>query len=101
LYLSRSAERYRPVPVGILWLLSNIGFMPAVVYFGPYSAVVMVNMLALLFTALGRLRWPAIATAVIGIGGHLAIALPIILGWRLDRGVLTSSYADPRELWVA
>jgi serine/threonine-protein kinase len=101
LYLTTSPELYRPVPVGVLWLLANVGFMPAVVYFGPYSAVVMVNMLALVFISLGRLRWPAIATAVIGIGGHLAISLPIILGWRLDRGVLTSSYADPRELWVA
>jgi eukaryotic-like serine/threonine-protein kinase len=101
LYLTTSPELYRPVPVGVLWLLSNAGFMPAVVYFGPYSAVVMVNMLALVFISLGRLRWPAIATAVIGIGGHIAISLPIILGWSLDRGVLTSSYADPRELWVA
>ena len=101
LYLTTSPELYKPVPVGVLWLLSNVGFMPAVVYFGPYSAVVMVNMLALVFISLGRLRWPAVATAVIGIGGHLAISLPIILGWRIDRGVLTSSYADPRELWVA
>jgi hypothetical protein len=101
LYLSMSAERYRPMPVGILWLLSNVGFMPAVLYFGPYSAVVMVNMLALVFISLGRLRWPAIATAVIAIGGHLAIALPIIFGWTGDRGILTSSYAEHIQLWVA
>jgi serine/threonine-protein kinase len=101
LYLSTSAELYRPVPVGLLWLLSNVGFLPAVLYFGPYSAVVMVNMLALVFISLGRLRWPAVATAVIGIGGHLAISVPIILGWTIDRGVLTSSYANPQQLWVA
>lgn len=34
----------------------------------PFSAVVMVNMLALVFISLGRLRGPAVATAVIGIG---------------------------------
>ena len=101
LYLAASPELYRPVPVGVLWLLSNIGFMPAIVYFGPFSAVVMVNMLALVFISLGRLRWPALATMVIGIGGHIAIAVPIILGWTVDRGVLTSAYAAPRELWVA
>jgi hypothetical protein len=101
LYLSSSAELYRPVPVGILWLLSNVGFMPAIVYFGPYSAVVMVNMLALVFISLGRLRWPAVATAVIGIGGHVAIALPILVGWSHDRGVLTSRHAEPHQLWIA
>jgi len=101
LYLTTRAERYRPVPVGILWLLSNVGFMPSVVYFGPFSAVVMVLMLALVFISLGRLRWPAAATAVIGIGGHLAIALPIILGWTADRGVLSSELAERYQLWVA
>ena len=63
LYLTTSAELYRPVPVGILWLLSNVGFVPAILYFGPYSAVVMVNMLALIFISLGRQRWPALATS--------------------------------------
>jgi hypothetical protein len=101
LYLVISPGLYRPVPVGILWLLSNVGFIPAILYFGPYSAVVMVNMLALVFISLGRLRWPAIATAVIGIGAHLAIALPIILGWTADRGILTSHLASPHQLWVA
>jgi serine/threonine-protein kinase len=101
LSLATRPERYRPVPVGVLWLLSNVGFMPAVVYFGPFSAVVMVNMLALVFISLGRLRWPAVATAAIGIGGHLAIALPILLGVRADHGVLTSELAEPRQLWVA
>jgi hypothetical protein len=101
LYLTSRAELYRPVPVGILWLLSNAGFMPAIVYFGPFSAVVMVNMLALVFISLGRLRWPAVLTAVIGIGGHFAIALPILLGWSTDRGILTSEAAGPRQLWVA
>jgi serine/threonine-protein kinase len=101
LYLSSRAELYRPNPVGVLWLVSNVSFMPAVVYFGPYSAVVMLNMLALVFIALGRLRWPAIATAAISIGGHLAIALPILLGWTLDRGILTSHHVEHRQLWIA
>ncbi|HEY0484389.1 MAG TPA: protein kinase [Kofleriaceae bacterium] len=101
LYLTSRPELYRPVPVGVLWLLSNIGFLPALVYFGPYSAVVMVNMLALVFISLGRLRWPALATLVIGVGGHLAIALPIILGWAADRGILATDLAERRQLWVA
>jgi serine/threonine-protein kinase len=101
LYLTSRAELYRPVPVGVLWLLSNLGFLPALVYFGPYSAVVMVNMLALVFISLGRLRWPALATLVIGVGGHLATSLPIILGWTADRGILATDLAERRQLWVA
>jgi serine/threonine-protein kinase len=100
LYLTTSPELYRPLPVGILWLLSNIGFIPAVLYFGPWSAVVMVHMLALVFISLGKVRWPAVATAVIAIVGHLVITLPILLGWTHDRGVLTSFYAAPHQLWV-
>jgi serine/threonine-protein kinase len=101
LYLTTSPDLYRPVPVGVLWLLSNVGFIPAILYFGPYSAVVMVNMLALIFISLGRQRWPAIATAAIGIGGHIAITLPIMLGWTTDRGILTSQFAEHHQLWVA
>jgi hypothetical protein len=101
LYLTTSERLYRPIPVGFLWLLSNVGFLPAIVYFGPFSAVVMVNMLALVFISLGRLRWPAVATAAIGIGGHLAIAVPIIVGWIRDRGVLTSFHAEAHRLWIA
>src|SRR5262249_45678456 len=100
LYLSTSAGLYRPLPVSILWLVSNVGFLPAIVYFGPFSAVVMVNMLALIFISLGRLRWPALATLVIGIGGHVALTVPIIVGWTTDRGVLSSFYAEPHQLWV-
>jgi hypothetical protein len=100
-YLTTSPELYRPVPVGILWLLSNVGFIPAILYFGPFSAVVMVNMLALVFISLGRLRWPAIATAAIGIGGHLAITVPMMVGWLPDRGILTSRFTEPHQLWVA
>jgi len=100
-YLTTSPELYRPVPVGILWLLSNAAFIPAILYFGPFSAVVMVNMLALVFISLGRLRWPAIATAVIGVGGHLAITVPMMLGWLPDRGILTSRFTEPHQLWVA
>jgi serine/threonine-protein kinase len=101
LYLTTSPDLYRPVPVGVLWLLSNAGFIPAILYFGPYSAVVMVNMLALVFISLGKLRWPAIATAGIGIGGHLAITVPMMLGWIPDRGILTSRVAAHDQLWVA
>jgi eukaryotic-like serine/threonine-protein kinase len=101
LYFTRRDEQYRPRRIGALWVASSAGLMPAVVYFGPFSAVVMVLMLGILFISLGRAQWAARATAAVCIGGHAAIALPIVLGWWPDVGILTSRYAERGQLWAA
>ena len=49
--------------------------------FGPFSAVVMILMLGIIFIALGRHRWTSLSIAAICIVGHLAIAVPIMAGW--------------------
>jgi hypothetical protein len=100
-YMTTSERLYKPVPVGILWILSTLGIQPAIAYFGPFSAVVTVPMLGIVFIAIGRVRWTARVTAGICIGGHIAIAVPIIAGWLPDRGVLTTQYAEHLQLWVA
>jgi len=100
-YLTKSEALYQPRAVGLLWVFSTLGILPALAYFGPFSAVVMVPMLGIVFIALGRVRWTALATAGICIGGHVAIAVPIIFGWVRDRGVLTSRLAGPAQLWSA
>ena len=100
-YLTRSEALYRPGPVSVLWILSALGILPTMAYFGPFSAVIMVPMLGIVFIALGRVRWTAQVTAAICIGGHVAIALPMILGWVPDHGVLSSSLAGQRQLWAA
>ncbi|MBC7973999.1 MAG: serine/threonine protein kinase, partial [Myxococcales bacterium] len=100
-YLTRSEALYQPVPVGILWILSALGIVPTMAYFGPFSAVVMVPMLGIVFIALGRVRWTARVTAAICIGGHVVIALPMLVGWLPDRGVLSSQNAAHVQLWVA
>jgi hypothetical protein len=100
-YLTRSEALYRPVPVGVLWIVSALGILPTMAYFGPFSAVIMVPMLGIVFIALGRVSWTARATAGICIGGHVAIALPMIFGWVPDRGVLSSSHAGQSQLWAA
>jgi eukaryotic-like serine/threonine-protein kinase len=100
-YLTRHEKLYTPRLVGVLWIFSTLGVMPSVVYFGPFSAVVMVLMLGIVFIAIGRVRWTALATTGICIGGHIAIALPIILGWFPDVGVLSSQHADQAQLWSA
>ncbi|HEU4734244.1 MAG TPA: serine/threonine-protein kinase, partial [Kofleriaceae bacterium] len=100
-FLTTSEARYRPLPVGLMWIMSTLGVLPAVAYFGPFSAVVMVLMLGVVFIALGRVRWTALATAGICIGGHAAIALPIVFGWVPDRGVLSSRFSEQSQLWAA
>ncbi len=100
-YFTSSPERYNAKAIGILWMFSTVGVQPAVYYFGPWSAVVMVDMLGIMFIAINRVRWTAIATAVICIGGHIAIATPIILGWYKDVGILPSLSTRQEQLVVA
>jgi hypothetical protein len=101
LWLTSRPERYHPTWVGVLWIMSSLGVQPAVYYFGPWSAVVMVDVLGIMFIALGRVRWTALATAVICIGGHVVIATPILLGWTTDVGVLPSISATREQILIA
>ena len=100
-WLTLDAKRYEPTAVGLMWIISTAGVQGAVYYFGPFSAVVMVDMLGIVFISLGRVRWTAAATACVCIGGHLALAVPMTLGWMHDPGVLTSMVAGRTQLVVA
>ena len=84
-----------------LWSVSTLGVQPAVYYFGPFSAVIMVDILGIVFIALGRVRWAARATAAICIGSHLVLAIPIIVGATDDVGVLTSAATGRTQLIIA
>ena len=101
MYLTSKPERHDATWVGILWCVSTLSVQPAVYYFGPFSAVVMVDMLGIVFIALGRVRWTSRATAAICIGGHLALAVPMTLGVVRDVGVLTSMIAGRFQLVIA
>jgi eukaryotic-like serine/threonine-protein kinase len=100
-WLTGSAERYRPRVVGVLWITSTAAIQTAIYYFGPYSAAVMIDMLGIVFIAIGRVRWTAIATTVVCIGGHLALTIPILLGWIKDVGVLPSITSGRFQLVIA
>ncbi|HEX7703387.1 MAG TPA: serine/threonine-protein kinase [Kofleriaceae bacterium] len=100
-YITSSAERYDESWASALWIISTIVAQPAVFYFGPFSAVVMVDILGIMFIALGRKQVPALATALICICGHLSISIPIMLGIVNDRGVLSSVHAGRSQLWLA
>jgi serine/threonine-protein kinase len=101
LWLTSSPERYSARAVGVLWIISTLVIQTAVPYFGPFSAVVMVDMLGIVFIAIGRVRWTALATAGVCIGGHLACAIPVIAGWIPDVGVMSSGLAGRSQLLVA
>jgi serine/threonine-protein kinase len=94
-------ERYGTRRVSVAWILSTVGIQGAVYYFGPFSAVVMVLILGIVFISLGRGRGTAIATAAICVGGHLAMALPMAFGWITDVGILSSFAATGLQLIVA
>ncbi|MDQ3298241.1 MAG: serine/threonine protein kinase [Myxococcota bacterium] len=100
-WLASKPERWKTVPVGVLWIIATIGATSALYYFGPFSAVVMVQMLGIVFIALGRSQWTARSVAGICIGGHVALAVPIIAGWIDDVGVLTSIVAGRDQLVLA
>ena len=101
-WLTTTAERYRSRKTAILWTTATIGVTPgSLLYFGPFSAVVMIHMLGILIIALGRSKPQALTIAGICIGGHVAVTLPIIAGWTRDVGVLTSFYAERRQLIIA
>ncbi len=98
LYLASSVERWKTRPVGVLWVIATTGVISACYYFGPFSAVVMVLMLGIVLIALGRSRWTSFAVMCICIGGHVALAVPMLLGWVDDVGVLPSSVASDTQL---
>ncbi|HET9625030.1 MAG TPA: serine/threonine-protein kinase [Kofleriaceae bacterium] len=99
--LTRGDQSQQSRWVAVLWPLSAAGLLPSLAYFGPFSAAVMVPMLGIVFISLGRVRSTARATAAVCIGGHLAIAVPIMMGWLSDRGVLSSELAHTHQLWAA
>jgi serine/threonine-protein kinase len=100
-WMTYSAERYKPRPVGILWVTSSVGILPSLLYFGPFSSAVQVLMLGIVFAGIGRVRWVAHATAAICIGGHLAIAIPIIAGLVEDRGLMPIGHETTGQLIVS
>ncbi|CAN5540404.1 hypothetical protein BH11MYX1_BH11MYX1_30110 [soil metagenome] len=100
-YLTSKPERYNETWEGFLWVLSTVAIQPAIAYFGPFSAVVMIDILGIMFVALGRRQTTALATAGVCIVGHLVIAVPMVFHvWR-DVGVLSSDYAVHSQLYPA
>ena len=100
-WLASDPARWKPGRVGTLWIIATLGLVPTLYYFGPFSAVVMVEMLGIVFIALGKTRWTALAVTAICIAGHLVQAIPIALEAMPDVGVFSSGLAGRSQLLVA
>jgi eukaryotic-like serine/threonine-protein kinase len=100
IWLSNDEARWKPTPVGVLWVLSTIGILPALYYYGPFSAAVQVLSLGTVFIALGRSQWTSLAVAGVAIGGHSFLAIGILTGSIEDVGVFPVLTAHRQQLIV-
>jgi serine/threonine-protein kinase len=91
LWFTSDEQRYNSRLASWLWAATALGSQPALYYFGPFSAALMVEMLAVVFVAIGKARGAAIATVATFIAGHLALVVPMMCGWIVDRGFLSSA----------
>jgi serine/threonine-protein kinase len=82
------------------WVIGGLGILPALYYFGPFSAVTLAFPLALMFVGLDRDRTTAFLVLGIAIAEHLIVAAPIILGWTSDVGLATAAWAGRLQLAV-
>jgi hypothetical protein len=89
-FITSKAERYSARAATVLWVISTVAIQPAIYYFGPFSAVVMIDVIGIVFIALGRVYATALATMAVCIVGHVLIAVPITFGWIPDRSILPS-----------
>ncbi len=101
LWLAASPSRWHPRPVGILWIVSTVGTVPMLYYFGPYSAVAMVHVLGVVFISLGKSRWTSLAVMGVCLLGHVGFTVPMMLGWLDDVGVISSKLVSPEQRAVA
>ncbi len=101
LFMTKTEERYRSNLVGAMWIVATVSVLTALYYFGPFSGVVIAPMIGVVFISLDRNVRVSAAVAAILIVGHLVLALLIITGVVVDRGVLSSIVAGRTQLVFA
>ncbi len=100
-WMTGSEPRWQPRRVGALWIIATLATIPMMYYFGPFSAVVMVQLLGIVFISLGKDRSTALAVMGICIVGHAVIAIPSMLGKLPDVGLINSLQAERHQLATA
>jgi eukaryotic-like serine/threonine-protein kinase len=101
LWLSGRTQRYQIVPLVVVWVGACFGVMSAVYFFGPYSAAVAAPIFGIGTASLGKSGRLALTVAVICAACHVAMAVPIALGWVIDRSLLSSAGVPGTQLLVA
>jgi len=99
LWLWSRGERRR-WRLGAIQVLAATGLVPALYYYGPYSAASMILMFVIVFMALDRSRVLARAVALACVGVHVALAVPIAAGWIDDVGILPSVNVGRGQLFI-
>jgi hypothetical protein len=100
-WMTFDKTRYTIARTAAVWVGSAIGLIPAIYYFGPFSAVVIVPMLGIIFVSIGRSIRVSIAVTAIVVGGQVALAVPITAGVVADRGILPSTLTSMVQLAIA
>jgi serine/threonine-protein kinase len=88
-WFTKNEQRYSSRLASWLWVTSTLGVQPALYYFGPFSAIGMVDTIGIVFVAIGKVRGAAIATLAICLGCHLALVAAMMCGWVVDRGIVS------------
>jgi eukaryotic-like serine/threonine-protein kinase len=101
LWLTGRTQRYQVGPLIVVWVGACFGVMSAVYFFGPYSAAVAAPILGISIAALGKSARLALIVAALCIACHLAMAIPIALGWVVDRSLLHSRMVPTDQLLIA
>jgi hypothetical protein len=85
------------LPEGAYGILIQVGLVPALYYFGPFSGVTIALPVGLFLVGLDRDKFGGILMVAFLLGVHLFVALPIIMGWTTDIGLLPTT-AVPRPV---
>ncbi len=100
LWMARSS---RPIDARVTsahFALAGVGLLPALYYFGPFSAVTLAFPLALMFVALDRDRLTANVVLAVALAEHTIVAVPIIVGWTRDVGLASIATSNRTELVI-
>jgi serine/threonine-protein kinase len=92
-------SRHEGLLVYGLWGTTALGGSTAVHYFGPYSGIVVLYILAIAVVGIGNRR-NAVIGLVLCVASYLVIAIPVIAGMR-DRGLLTTFNLTTEQRCIA
>jgi serine/threonine-protein kinase len=98
LLLAQRSRHDSPL-VFALWGLTGLGGATGVLYFGAFSGIVVLYVLAIAVVGIGKRR-DAVIGLIVCICSYLLVAIPVIAGMR-DRGLATAVGSDTMQRCIA